>query len=73
MNVLELLDARLKESKAKKPQIFDDKLPDGWTKKSIVEAPEVLVKNLWIKEWNEKYPKHNLTRDKINRWGREMQ
>ena len=66
-----LEEARMKGARAKKPRAS---FPQGWDKKKIVETyngPDVLVKKLWIEEWNSKYTL-KLTRDKINRWEREL-
>ena len=63
-----------KGARAKKPRVSSKSFPPGWDKEKVVEAyksPDTISKEDWLKNWNAQN-EFKLTRDKVNRWAREI-
>ena len=68
-------EVRRKAVKAKKTRLTKDSFPRGWDKKRVVatyKSSDTLSKEDWILAWNEKKNELQLTKDKVNRWAREI-
>ena len=68
-------EVRRKAAKAKKPRVTKDSFPRGWDKKRVVDtykSSDTVSKEDWILAWNEKKNELQLTKDKVNRWAREI-